>query len=109
MFQTQVIDMTRETVRVRGKGEITLPVDIREKLGLQVGAMLTIELTDTGVLLKPAEIVARDAMAQISTELKAQGVTLEDLMASGRKARTKIAADKYGVTKSTSKSRRKRP
>ena len=108
MLQIQTIDMTRETIRVRGKGEITLPVDIRQKLGLQVGALLTAELTDAGVLLKPAEIVARDAMTQISNELKAQGVSLEDLMVSGRKARTKIATEKYSVTKASPKSRRKR-
>ena len=103
----QTFDMTRETIRVRGKGEITLPMDIRQKLGLEAGALLTAELTDAGVLLKPAEVVARDAMRQISKELELQGITLEDLMATGRKARTKVAAEKYGVTK-PAKSRRKR-
>jgi AbrB family looped-hinge helix DNA binding protein len=105
----QSIDMTRETIRVRGKGEITLPSDIRQQLGLEVGALLTAEVVGDGVLLKPAEVVAREAMAQISKELRAQGTTLEDLLAAGRKARAKVAVEKYGVKKPVAKSRRKRP
>ncbi|MCS6849079.1 MAG: AbrB/MazE/SpoVT family DNA-binding domain-containing protein [Anaerolineae bacterium] len=99
--------MTRETIRVRGKGEITLPVDIRQKLGLEAGSLLTAELTAEGVLLKPAEVVAREAMVQIAKELKAHGVTLEDLMKAGRRARARTAARKYGAAKSP-KSHRKR-
>jgi hypothetical protein len=38
-------------------------------------------------------------MTRISVELRKKGNSLEDLMDAGRKARTKIAAERYGAKK----------
>ena len=98
--------MQPETVRVRGKGEITLPSEIRQKLGIEVGALLSISLTEGGVLLQPAEVVMRGLLDQISTELKAEGATQNNLMTETKKQRAKIAKEKYGIgTKSAKKPR----
>jgi hypothetical protein len=42
---------------------------------------------------------ARAAMIRTSSELRKKGTSLEDLMNAGRKARAKLAAEKYGAKK----------
>lgn len=98
--------MQPETVRVRGKGEITLPSEIRQKLGIEVGALLSVRLTDGGVLLQPAEVVVRGLLDQISATLEETGATQDRLVAETRAKRSQIAKEKYGVKKSSKKSRK---
>lgn len=105
----RVIDKMREIIHVGSKGEITLPSDIRQQLGLEAGALLTAEVVGASLVLKPVEVVAREATAQISREIRAQGTTLGELLVAGRKARAKIAAEKYGAKKPIVKPSRKRP
>ena len=46
-------------VRVRRAAQITLPAEIREKLGVSEGDYLEAKVTDEGVLLKPVSVVER--------------------------------------------------
>ncbi len=42
-----------ETVVVSGRGQITIPADMRKRLGIEPGGTMTIEETSEGLLLKP--------------------------------------------------------
>jgi len=46
-----MINMTK--VRVRQKGQITLPIKLRSKYKLEVGALLEVQERPEGVLLQP--------------------------------------------------------
>jgi AbrB family looped-hinge helix DNA binding protein len=48
-------------IKLRVRGQITLPREIREALKLREGDDLEIEVVEGGVLLKPSDTTARDA------------------------------------------------
>src|SRR6266849_288089 len=77
------------------KGQVTIPTDIRKRLGLKKGDRVSFIETEQGVLISPQEVVAIDALDKIGRILKENGLTLEDVMARGRESRGQIIAKKY--------------
>jgi AbrB family looped-hinge helix DNA binding protein len=47
-------------VRIGSKGRITLPLKLRELLGLREGDFLIVEVTNKGILLKPKGLSSRE-------------------------------------------------
>jgi hypothetical protein len=54
--------------------------------------------TPDGVFITPQQVVAAKAFDRIGDMLKEQGVSLDDLIASGREIRADILKDDYGIT-----------
>jgi AbrB family looped-hinge helix DNA binding protein len=52
--------MSEIGVRVQEKGQVTIPSQIRKKLNLKQGDLVIFEETDSGVMVKPASVVAAD-------------------------------------------------
>lgn len=48
------------TLPIRNKGQITLPVKLRRKLGLEEGDFVEVEETPDGILLKPRKLIDTD-------------------------------------------------
>ena len=65
----------RAQVRVKRKGQVTIPSDLRVKLGIEEGALPEIEEQEGMIMLKPAppleggKVVGEDAHKQIIGEL----------------------------------------
>ena len=93
----QTIQSDRKLVRVQEKGQVTLPTEVREKLGLKKGDLVAVIETDEGVLISPQEIVATKALDRIGELLKEKGVSLEEIIESGRQERTGVIEKKYGL------------
>lgn len=81
---------------VQEKGQVTIPAEIRKKLGLKKGDLVAFVETEQGVLLSPQEVIASEALDQIGRILREKGLTLEELMESGRQIRGKLIAEEYG-------------
>jgi antitoxin PrlF len=77
----------RRLVRVQEKGQVTLPSDLRKKLGLKKGDIVLITETSDGILISPQEVIATKALDEIGAILKEQGLSLEELIESGRDER----------------------
>lgn len=92
---------------VQEKGQVTIPTEIRKKLGLKKGDRVSFVETDKGVLISPQEVVALEAMETLGKILKAQGLTLEDMMERGREIRGQIVKERYGLEEKP-KARRRR-
>ncbi|MBI1801677.1 MAG: AbrB/MazE/SpoVT family DNA-binding domain-containing protein, partial [Chloroflexi bacterium] len=60
---------------VQEKGQVTIPTEIRKKLGLKKGDRVSFVETDRGVLISPQEVVALDALEKIGQLLKENGLT----------------------------------
>ena len=86
-----------ETVRVQAKGQVTIPTKIRKKLDLRQGDLVTFEETDEGVLIKPARVIVKEALEEIGEALKAEGITLEQMMARSHKIRENLVEEMYGI------------
>jgi antitoxin PrlF len=88
----------RKLVRVQEKGEVTIPQEIRKKLGLKRGDLVAVMETPEGVFITPQQVVAAKALDSIGDILKEQGLSLEEVISSGRELRTDILQETYGIT-----------
>jgi AbrB family looped-hinge helix DNA binding protein len=84
-------------VRVQEKGQVTLPADVRRRLGLEKGDLVAIIETPEGVLITPQEVVATKALDRIGEVLREQGLSLEELIESGRSERDELLRTQYGI------------
>jgi len=89
--------MALKLSKVQKKGQVTIPIEIRESLGIQEGDFVAFIQTEEGVLISPQSIVAMRSLDQIGQALKEQGITLEELIESGRDIRGELIKEKYGL------------
>jgi AbrB family looped-hinge helix DNA binding protein len=82
---------------VQEKGQVTIPAAIRRKLGLKKGDLVAFVETEAGVLITPREVVATEALDKIGAILKEQGLTLEELIESGRTIRGELIQEHYSL------------
>jgi len=82
---------------VQAKGQVTIPANIREKLGLKKGDLVAFIETEHGVLITPQEVVATAALNKIGEALEKKGVTLDELIESGRDVRADLIEERYGL------------
>ena len=78
-------------VRVQEKGQVTIPAEIRRELGLKQGDLVAVTATPDGVLITPRSVVTSKALDRIGELLREQGLSLDDLVESGRQVRGEIA------------------
>lgn len=84
-------------VRVQEKGQVTLPATVRRKYGLKKGDVVSVTQTDAGILITPQEVLANKLLDQIGEALRAKGLTLEELIESGREIRGELVEEEYGI------------
>lgn len=89
--------MAVPAVRVQQKGQVTIPRQIRRKLGLRTGDLVTFVETDLGVVIQPAEVVIGAALDEIGRALKAKGLSLEQVLERSREIRGRIVKEEYGL------------
>ncbi|MGH2368988.1 MAG: AbrB/MazE/SpoVT family DNA-binding domain-containing protein [Chloroflexota bacterium] len=90
----------RKLVRVQEKGQITLPAESRRRLGLKKGDLVAVVETPEGVLITRQEVLASRALDRIGEALKERGLSLEELIESGREERASLLEERYGITPS---------
>jgi AbrB family looped-hinge helix DNA binding protein len=80
----------RKLVRIQEKGQVTIPTEIRKKLGLKRGDLVAVMETPEGVFITPQQVMAKLALDRIGDTLKGQGLSLAELIASGRQVRADL-------------------
>ena len=80
----------RKLVRMQEKGQVTIPTEIRKKLGLKRGDLVAVMETPDGVFITPQQVLTTKALNSIGDILKEKGVSLDELIASGRDIRTDL-------------------
>ena len=83
--------------KVQAKGQVTIPSEIRGRLGLKKGDLVAFVETEEGVLITPQEVVAMEALDRIGEALKERGVSLEEMIESGREIRGQLLEEEYGI------------
>ncbi len=84
------------TIQIRGKGTVTLPIEMRRKYGLEEGDVITlIDLGDGSFMLTP--IVTRvdrlgDRVAQAMVE---EGVSLDEILSALDEERERYYQERY--------------
>jgi AbrB family looped-hinge helix DNA binding protein len=84
-------------IRVQEKGQVTLPVEMRERLGLKKGDLVTAVETPEGVLITRQEVLAAKALERLGDILKERGLNLDELIESAREIRGALIEEEYGI------------
>ena len=83
--------------RVQRRGRVTIPIELRRKLGIEEGGVVAFIETDNGILISPQEVLAMDALDRVGKVLKERGISLEELIESGREIRGEMVTEEYGL------------
>ena len=73
--------------RVREKGQVTIPADIREALRLDKDSVLSVSKVGDGILLTRKPSVFEKTAEGFIKEAQERGITLDDLLADLKKMR----------------------
>ena len=83
--------------RVQQRGQVTIPIELRRKLGIEEGGVVAFIETENGILISPQEVLAMDALDRVGKVLKERGISLEELIESGREIRGEVVEEDYGL------------
>lgn len=83
-------------VRLRERGQITLPAQLREELGVDEGDFLTIVKLDSYVVMTPKRLMVSEVTGQLEQLLAEKGLTLDDLLKGLEDERIKLFEEQYG-------------
>lgn len=88
--------MTQQRLSIlQKKGQVTIPLTFRQKLGIREGDYVAFLETRSGILVTRGEVLANKALDRIGKALKKKGISLKELLASGREIRSQLLAEKY--------------
>lgn len=96
------------TTKIGEKGQLTVPKQFREDLGLGTGAPFAVLRLGDGLILIPEQGRFERLCQQVSSRLTAAGLTSEDLLATLPEARERVYARHYGRKATTSRRRNHR-
>jgi bifunctional DNA-binding transcriptional regulator/antitoxin component of YhaV-PrlF toxin-antitoxin module len=82
-------------VRVRSRGQLTIPQDMREALSLDESTGLNIFRVGKVLILSPKRLQRASLAKEVEREMKHQGLTLKDLISDLRAQREKYLAETY--------------
>jgi len=83
---------------VQKRGQVTIPIELRRRFGIEEGGIVAFIETEEGILISPREVLAMDALDRLGKVLKERGITLGELIESGREIRGRIIEEEYGLS-----------
>jgi AbrB family looped-hinge helix DNA binding protein len=97
------------TTKIGEKGQLTVPKEFREDLGLSAGAPFAVLRLGDGLVLLPEQQRFEHLCEQVSSALTRAGLTPETTLATLPKARSRVFARHYKKHPSRRKAPRRRP
>jgi len=82
-------------VRVRSRGQLTIPQDMREALSLNENTGLNIFRVGKVLIMSPKRFQRASLAKEVEREMKRQRLTLKDLISDLRVQREKYLAEAY--------------
>jgi len=95
------------TTKIGEKGQLTVPKQFREDLGLGNGAPFAVLRLGDGLILLPEQQRFEQLCQQVSSSLTTAGLTPDDLLATLPEARNRVYARRYGAKPSARATRRR--
>jgi AbrB family looped-hinge helix DNA binding protein len=84
------------TTKIGEKGQLTVPKQFRDDLGLGIGAPFAVLRLGDGLILLPEQRRFEQLCQRLSSILTAAGLTSEDILATVPEARNRVYARRYG-------------
>lgn len=85
------------TTKIGEKGQLTVPKQFREDLGLEMGAPFAVLRLGDGLILLPEQRRFDALCERISSTLSAAGMSADDVLATLPETRKKIYERRYGA------------
>jgi AbrB family looped-hinge helix DNA binding protein len=96
------------TTKIGEKGQLTVPKQFREDLGLGNGAPFAVLRLGDGLILLPEQQRFERLCQRVSSSLAAAGLASDDLLATLPEARNRVYARRYAGKSSRASTRRLR-
>lgn len=93
------------TTKIGEKGQLTVPKQFREDLGLTSGAPFAVLRLGDGLILLPEQQRFEQLCEKVSSRLAAAGITPEEVLETLPETRESVYARRYGEDKNTKKPR----
>jgi len=84
------------TTKIGEKGQLTVPKQFRDDLGLGMGAPFAVLRLGDGLILLPEQRRFERLCERVRSRLMAAGLTSEDILATIPEARNRVYARRYG-------------
>lgn len=81
---------------IQENGQVTLPKELRREYRLRKGDAVVFERTEEGWIVRKDEPDPMKLLDELGEILAARGITLEEMIASGRGVRGEIVREQYG-------------
>jgi AbrB family looped-hinge helix DNA binding protein len=94
------------TTKIGEKGQLTVPKEFRQALGLGTGAPFAVLRLGDGLILLPEQRRFEHLCRRVSSVLAEAGLASEDLLATLPEARNRVYARRYGKSRAGRASRR---
>ncbi len=96
------------TTKIGEKGQLTVPKEFREDLGLETGAPFAVLRLGDGLILLPEQQRFENLCAQVSAALAAGGVTPEAVLRTLPETRNWVYARRYGGARTSPRALRRK-
>jgi AbrB family looped-hinge helix DNA binding protein len=84
------------TTKIGEKGQLTVPKQFRDDLGLGIGAPFAVLRLGDGLILLPEQRRFEQLCQRVGSSLTAAGLTSEDILATIPEARNRVYDRRYG-------------
>ena len=84
------------SVKVRGRGQVTIPASIRKELDLGDDATLSVVKVGDVLMLTPRKLIGDAVAKKAARAMKKSGLRLEDLLTDLDKQRDRYNRERYG-------------
>ena len=91
------MEVPKKTYTLQESGSVTLPADFRKKYKLKAGDEISFTETKEGLLINPRETLINKLLKEIGDDIRSQGITLEEMIESGRELRGDLLKELYGI------------
>ncbi|MGH2557933.1 MAG: AbrB/MazE/SpoVT family DNA-binding domain-containing protein [Thermomicrobiales bacterium] len=89
--------VTHTPVRIEKDGKLTIPPEVQQHLGIKEGDVVIVTETPDGMLVTPRVVAVERALDELGEAIREAGVTLEELIESGREIRGDLLREMYGI------------
>ena len=91
----QAFTTTSRLVRIRSRGQLTIPQDLREALDLDEETGLNVFRVGKVLLMTPKRLKRAALTSEVEREMKREGLTLADLLKDLKDQRKRYFAETY--------------
>ncbi len=82
---------------IRGRGQMTLPAELRREMGIKEGDVFTVVPLNDSLLITRKRLVVSELIDKIVQIMEEEGITLDDLLAGLEEQRARYNRERYGL------------